>query len=164
MNNALETKKKPTQIYGHVHKDNSKVAQGLVLEPTTIVDNHLFEVRSGKRPLVENGVLEQNQLSKIDQRGTFHVGTSDVEKSPPLSNKFIALLDVTKEYSELDDNSLDKEFIDAMQVIGDNIDNIENSLTSNLKNQNFLHKSWDAFGWKKKLEMTLTLMIWRILR
>lgn len=146
LNNALETKKKPTQIYVQVHKDNSKVAQHLVPEPTIIVDNHLFEVKSGKRPLVENGVLEQNQLSRIDQQGVFHDGTSGVEKSPPLSNKFTTLLDVTQESMESDDSSLDKEFIDEMQVIEDDIYTIENSLASNLKNHNFMHNSWDALA------------------
>lgn len=42
---------------------------------------------------------------------------------------------------ESGDISLDKEFVDATQVIKDESDATENFLDSNLKNQNFLRNS-----------------------
>lgn len=60
-------------------------------------------------------------------------------KSLIFKNKFSALHEVTKEeLLETDDSSLDKEFIDATQIIEDNSDSIENSHVIN-KNKKFLH-------------------------
>lgn len=92
LNISPGTKKKPSQNYVQIHKENAKFVQGLVIEPKIIVDNSLMEVRSGKRPLVE-----QNQHSKTNQQEIYQDGTSGVEKSPPLNNKFTTLLDVIEE-------------------------------------------------------------------
>lgn len=51
--------------------------------------------------------------------------------SPPFSNKFTALLNVSDDSLDSDDSFVDKEFVDATQVI-------ENSLDPNLNNRNFL--------------------------
>lgn len=55
-----------------------------------------------------------------------NVGISEIDKTPPLNKKFNALRHITMGSLESDDNSLDKEFVNATQIIEDDNDTMIN--------------------------------------
>lgn len=107
------------------------------------------DISNGKRPLNEGIHGNMRKQGQVDLVRNSESETSGVEKSPTSQNKFNALLHVVNEEDseKYDDNSMNWEFVDATQIIGDECDSFENSPDNNIKkNKKFLQDYWDALA------------------
>lgn len=105
---------------------------------TTIVENINSTrkyISNDKRPLNEGLLGNMRKQGQVDLVRNSESETSGVEKSPTSQNKFNALLHVVNEEDsdKYDDNSMNWEFVDTTQIIGDECDSFENSPDNNIK-------------------------------
>lgn len=117
---------------------------------TTIVENinsTRQDISNDKRPLNEGLHGNMSKQGQVDLVRNSESETSGVEKSPTSQNKFNALLHVVNEEDsdKYDDNSMNWEFVDATQIIGDECDSFKNSPDKNIKKK-FLQDYWDALA------------------